>query len=352
MPRLTNRYAFRRRFILIFLLLISFFLLFITLINEEKYFYSSLSSTSTISDRIIILIRTSYHCQSRLNYLLQSWLSLNLIEQSNIYLLTDNISKYSNKTILNSFQNLIETNCSQTHSTVDLCCKTAHEFELFYNLTEINSNLDWMCRFDDDQYVNLKNLYNFLSQIDSSKLHYIGRTSIDHRLKIAKQNRTFTFATYGAGVCFSRGLLEKLRPYVNKNVLPYGCVQRKISDDAYIGYLSEFILNVSLTSNRELFHSHLEKLDISFRRFNIDQLRYAITFGFAWDRYQLDWLPIIHQLIQLVNKGEGNTANQLWLFLQNYEKQHPENLTDKYDQSCTSYKKRQHQSNVPQKKKS
>ena len=62
-----------------------------------------------------------------------------------------------------------------------------------------------------------------------------------------------------------------------------------------------------------------------------------ITFGFAWDRYKLEWLPIIHQLIKLFNQNQIEAANYLWLFLRNYEKEHPENLTDKYDQSCLSY---------------
>ncbi|CAF0843997.1 unnamed protein product [Rotaria sordida] len=341
MFRRWNRFILRCRLIVILLISISMFFILTTLITEQKKLF-----TSTIVDRTIILIRTSYHCQLRLNYLLQSWIPSNLFQQSNIYLLTDNISKYTNKKILNSFKNLIETNCPQTHNRFDLCCKTAHEFELFYNLSEINSNLDWMCRFDDDQYVNLNNLYQFLSQINSSKLYYIGRTSIDYRLKVPKHNRTYTFATYGAGVCFSRALLEKLRPYINKTNLPHECIKHGISDDAYIGYLTEFILNVSLTSLRELFHSHLEKLDISFRYFNINYLQHAITFGFAWDRYKLSWLPIIHQIIQLINKGEKYTANILWIFLQNYEKEHPDNLTNQYDQSCTSYKQKSYEKNT------
>ncbi|CAF1226660.1 unnamed protein product [Adineta steineri] len=320
------RYTLRRRLIIIFLILISIFFLFTIITTKENY-----SFPLKIIDRTIILIRTSSRCQSRLDYLHQSWLSSNLAKQSNIYLLTDKIRNYSN---LNLFKNIIETNCTETHNIFDLCCKTSHEFELFYNLTERNLNLDWMCRFDDDQYVNLNNLYKFLSRIDSSKPYYIGRTSINKRLKIPKHNRTYTFATYGAGVCFSRILLEKLRSYVNKTILPINCIKRHSPDDVYIGYLIEFVLNISLTSLKKLFHSHLEKLDISFRSFNIDYLQNAITFGFAWDRYKLSWLPIIHQLIELINKGELNSAKLLWAFLQNYEKEHPENLKNQSDQSC------------------
>ena len=194
-----------------------------------------------------------------------------------------------------------------------------------------------MCRFDDDQYVNLDNLYKYLSQINPSKPYYIGRTSINHRLKVKGTNRTYSFATYGAGVCYSHTLLKQLQPHVGTEILPKGCMKRGISDDAYMGYLIEFVLNISLVSLNDLLHSHLEILDKSFRYFSLDDLTRAITFGFSWDRYKLEWLPIIHRLIQLVNQNQYETANYLWIFLRNYEKEHPENLRNKYDDSCISY---------------
>ncbi|CAF1623200.1 unnamed protein product [Rotaria sp. Silwood1] len=312
--------------------------------NQHKNFHFSINDTTNIADRIVLFVRTSQNCQSRLNYLLQSWISTDVLEQSNLYLITDRITNKTNLTLLNSFHHVIQTHCPETHSRMDLCCKTAHEFKLFYRLSKIKSNLEWLCRFDDDHYVNLNNLYKYLSQINASKPYYIGRTSINDRLKISSSNRTFTFATYGAGVCFSHALLQQLHPHVHIKILPRSCMKRGLSDDAYIGYLIEFILNVSLTVNNDLFHSHLEKLDKSFRNFSLDDLFHAITFGFAWDRYKLDWLPIIHQLINLINQGQYETANRLWLFLRNYEKEHPENLKDKYDESCTSYQRLRNQS--------
>jgi fringe protein len=323
-----NRYALHRRRRLLLLISVIILFLFITIKTQP---------TSTIIDRTIVIIRTSHYCQTRLNYLHQSWIPISLSQQSNIYILTDNLLNYTNKTLLNSFQNLIETDCPQTHKRIDLCCKTAHEFELFTNLSQNNSNLDWMCRFDDDQYVNLNNLYQFLSQIDSSKFFYIGRASTYERSKLSQKKYKYQFATYGAGVCFSRPLLEKLRPYVNKTIFPYHCHKLHLADDACIGYLTEFILNISLTSLNNLFHSHLEELNISFHSFSIEDLQHAITFGFAWDRYPLSWLPIIHQLIELINQGQKNAAKILWIFLQNYEKEHPKE--NKYDRSCSIYDK-------------
>jgi hypothetical protein len=194
-----------------------------------------------------------------------------------------------------------------------------------------------MCRFDDDQYVNLNNLYKYLSKFNASEPHYIGRTSINTRLKVRDDKRTFVFATYGAGVCFSRPVLYQLRPYVDMKEFPKNCLKRGLSDDAHIGYLVEMKLNISLTSINDLFHSHLEKLNESFRYFSLADLTRMITFGFAWDRYRLEWLPIIHQLIKLVNRNQIEAANSLWLFLRNYEREHPDNLINKYDQSCLSY---------------
>lgn len=293
--------------------------------------------TNEMTNRVVLFVRTSHNCQSRLKYLLQSWIPTTMHEQSNFYIITDRAPNITNLTVLNSFHNVIQTHCPETHGLTDLCCKTAHEFNLFYRLSRIKSNLEWLCRFDDDHYVNLDNLYKYLSQMNASQPYYIGRTSINGRLGVKDSNRSFSFATYGAGVCFSTALLIKLRPHVNTKTLSSNCTKRKISDDAYIGYLIEYILNVSLTKRNDLFHSHLEKLDDSFRYFSLNDISNSITFGFAWDRYKLEWLPVIHELIRLINLGQNETANHLWLFLRNYEKEHPENLTNKYDESCISY---------------
>lgn len=292
----------------------------------------------TLSEKLLIFVRTSFNCQSRLNYLLQSWISTDLLKRRNLYLITDDRSKYNEATILDYFPHVIETKCPNTHNRFDLCCKTAKEFELFYEIIESQHDLLWLCRFDDDQYLNEPKLVEYLAKFNASQPLYIGRTSIADRLKLEKSNRTFAFATYGAGVCFSRALLEQLRPLTNSSILPRQCESRGLSDDAFVGYLIEILLNVSLISNKNLFHSHLEKLDQSFRRFSLNDLIQTITMGFAWDRYKLDWLPIIHQLIELVRQNQIESANRLWLFLRSYEKQHPENLTDQFDQSCLSYR--------------
>jgi hypothetical protein len=262
------------------------------------------------------------------------------LEQTHLYLITDQQSRYKDKNILRRFRHVKDNNCPHTHNQLDLCCKTAKELELFYQLLEEKADLSWLCRFDDDQYVNLNNLYDYLSKFDASHSYYIGRTSITQRLRAVKANRTFTFATYGAGVCYSRALLERARSHMSSSVFPQMCVKHELSDDACMGFVMEIVLNVSLSVNNDRFHSHLEQLGRSFRRFTLNDLHRMITLGFAWDRYQLNWLPVIHQLIQLIDDNQRQAADRLWLFMRNYENEHAVNLTDQYDQSCLSYQRR------------
>ena len=348
MHRRTNRYSSCLFLSIALLLSIGVYLL-LMIVSDGRWSRSvachgNTSSKSDPVNNLVIFVRTSHHCQSRLTYLLRSWISADASKQRNLYLITDQRSKYHDQTSLNFFPNILETDCPQTHNKFDLCCKTAHEFDLFYRLADRKSDLQWMCRFDDDQYVNLENLYAYLSPLNSSQPLYIGRTSVHGALKAPGGQRTYRFATYGAGVCFSRTLLDQLRPHVNLTHVPHDCVKRGLSDDAYIGYLTEIVLNVTLTADQQLFHSHLEKLDQSFRRFTLDDLNRVITLGFAWDRYQLDWLPVIHQLVQLLRLDQYGAANELWSFLRTYERNHPENLDEKYDQSCSSYHRKRNQS--------
>lgn len=344
MQRRNRRHTLCFYLTITLILSISASLILIITTNKSRNFPLNFDKTSEFADRIVLFVRTSHNCQSRLKYLLQSWIPSNIFEQNNLYLITDYVSKENELNLFDSFQNIFQTNCPQTHNRYDLCCKTAHEFQLYYNLSSKNKNLEWMCRFDDDQYVNVDNLYKYLNKLNSSQAHYIGRTSITQRLAVKGDSRTYTFATYGAGVCFSRTLLDQLRPYTDVKVLPEGCINRGISDDAYIGYLVELYLNISLTAINDLFHSHLEKLEQSFRYFSLFDLTRFISVGFAWDRYQLDWLPVIHQLIKLVQRNETQAATRLWLFIRNYEKTHPEDLTNQYDRSCLSYQRIRNQS--------
>ncbi|CAF3277348.1 unnamed protein product, partial [Rotaria sp. Silwood2] len=250
-----------------------------------------------------------------------------------------------NSTSYQKFVNVIETNCPGRHNQYDLCCKTASEFELYYNLTSVRKlSIDWMCRFDDDHYINLDNLYLYLKTLDASNLYYIGRTTYDYQKESYFYNVTYFFATYGAGVCYSKQLLNQLKPYVNRTAFSNNCMKLGVNDDVYMGYLIQLKLNVSLTRINDLLHSHYEWLDVSFRRFTFKQLINSITLGFSWDRYPLKWIILIHKLIHLSKTTQQHDSlMSVWNFIRDYEKVHPENLVNKYDDTCTSYWKKRTQ---------
>ena len=51
-----------------------------------------------------------------------------------------------------------------------------YRFGLFLiKLHDVVVRIKWFCHFDDDIYVNVKELLKLLSQYDSSKPYYIGR---------------------------------------------------------------------------------------------------------------------------------------------------------------------------------
>ena len=140
-----------------------------------------------------------------------------------------------------------ETCGPDSHAMRLLCCKTAHDFQLYHRHA---SNYDWFCHFDDDQYVNVLNLEKYLADFDATTAYYIGRNSWSIALGRSKQPfpHEFWFATLGAGVCFSRRALALLRPYTsNVSSFADGCIRENYHDDIYLGFLVSGYLNVSLT---------------------------------------------------------------------------------------------------------
>jgi hypothetical protein len=234
------------------------------------------------------VIRTSskfYH--TRLKYLLQTWI---LFVQQHAYFTTDKILPDipSNHFILTN-----NTCGNETHTMKTLCCKTAHDFILFYR--HINK-YDWFCHFDDDQYVNTHNLEKYLSTLDFNRPYYIGRNSWNHTLNRSKKPfpYPFWFATLGAGVCLSKYLIHRLRPYTgNIGDFVNGCLKENYHDDIYLGFLVS-CLNVTLTKNLR-FHSHLEKDFYSDKQQFLRIFSKQITFGFRYPQRYPAFLPNIYE---------------------------------------------------------
>nr|XP_020462960.1 beta-1,3-N-acetylglucosaminyltransferase lunatic fringe [Monopterus albus] len=208
------------------------------------------------ADDIFIAVKTTkkFH-QSRLNLLLDTWISRNMQQT---YIFTDGDDEELKETI---GSHAINTNCSAAHSRQALSCKMAVEYDNF-----IESGKKWFCHVDDDNYVNVQTLVKYLSQYPHTQDMYIGKPSLDRPIEATERlgdNKmkpvNFWFATGGAGFCVSRGLALKMSPWASGGHFMNTAEKIRLPDDCTIGYIIESVLGVPLTRSN-LFHSHLENL--------------------------------------------------------------------------------------------
>lgn len=276
-------------------------ILFLMLIILAIISYSSRSSkkeSSRIADqsktsiRILYVVRTNFHFYPRrLIYLLQTWISLIF---NDVFFVTDISLPHipDNQTIITK-----QTCGSDAHAMGILCCKTAHDFLLFRKYV---SDYHWFCHFDDDQYVNVEKLEEYLSTFDSSEPYYIGRTSWSDSLKRSKEPfpNPFWFATLGAGVCLSKATVYRLQPFVhNASQFVDGCIRENYHDDIYLGFLLSGYLNINLTKT-DRFHSHLEEDFYSDRKIFLQTFTNQITFGFRSPNRYPYFLPLLYPVNQ------------------------------------------------------
>lgn len=208
------------------------------------------------ADDVFIAVKTTkkFH-QSRLNMLLDTWISRNMQQT---YIFTDGEDEELKKKI---GSHAINTNCSAAHSRQALSCKMAVEYDKF-----IESGKKWFCHVDDDNYVNVRTLVKHLSQYPHTQDMYIGKPSLDRPIEATERlgnNKmkpvNFWFATGGAGFCVSRGLALKMSPWASGGHFMNTAEKIRLPDDCTIGYIIESVLGVPLTRSN-LFHSHLENL--------------------------------------------------------------------------------------------
>ncbi|XP_028268716.1 beta-1,3-N-acetylglucosaminyltransferase lunatic fringe [Parambassis ranga] len=208
------------------------------------------------ADDIFIAVKTTkkFH-QSRLNLLLDTWISRNMQQT---YIFTDGEDDELKKKI---GSHAINTNCSAAHSRQALSCKMAVEYDKF-----IESGKKWFCHVDDDNYVNVRTLVKHLSRHPHTQDMYIGKPSLDRPIEATERlgdNKmkpvNFWFATGGAGFCVSRGLALKMSPWASGGHFMNTAEKIRLPDDCTIGYIIESVLGVPLTRSN-LFHSHLENL--------------------------------------------------------------------------------------------
>ncbi|XP_078257237.1 beta-1,3-N-acetylglucosaminyltransferase radical fringe isoform X2 [Rhinoraja longicauda] len=199
---------------------------------------------------IFIAVKTTrkYH-KARLDLLFQTWISL---VQNQTFIFTDGEDK---ELRAKAGCNMINTNCSAAYTRQALCCKMSVEYDKF-----IESKKKWFCHFDDDNYVNIRNLVHLLSTYSHTQDVYIGRPSLDHPVEALERTSVkFWFATGGAGFCISRGLALKMSPWASFGNFISTAEKIRLPDDCTIGYIVEGLLEVKMIHS-DLFHSHLENL--------------------------------------------------------------------------------------------
>ncbi|KAI6235155.1 hypothetical protein M3Y95_00021300 [Aphelenchoides besseyi] len=222
-------------------------LIFISLIrtlNAELNFFPYMSNKHAHHQDLTITIKTTKaNHNTRLASILDTWFN---DAPSNIFVVTDRTNDEQLIRLLGD--RLITTNCGDKHDHFSLNCKLQTELEIM-----AKHNADWSCHFDDDNFVNVRRLRNVLAQYDTRIPFYIGRSSTNRPVEV--DDRRFWFATGGAGICLSRTLLDRIRPFIprfNKLFTNF-----EAPDDVTFGYLVTNLLKVPLTTNKA-FHSHLE----------------------------------------------------------------------------------------------
>lgn len=227
--------------------------------------------------------------QSRMEVILKTWFQL---AANQTYIITDEVD--IPLSIKSNYHVVVAKSCGNKHTARDLTCKIGIEFDTF-----LDHPSKWWCHWDDDNYVNIDKLLKFLSNYDWRKPWYIGRASLNHKLKINYKGRyvDIWFATGGCGICFSEALVKMMKPYVYNNKLMLLFQRRPAHDDVIFGLLINHILKVDLTQSK-LFNSHIHHKDI--KSFN--------TPSKLKEQISLSYSPSVH--IFLDDKFFGFTKNE------------------------------------------
>jgi len=208
---------------------------------------------SVALDDIFITVKTSdkYH-MTRLPLILRTWFTL---ARNQTYFFTDQEDELFQSLTNN---HMVNTNCSSTHHRQDLSCKMGYEFDAY-----IASGKKWWCHFDDDNYVNVKQLVKLLQEHDWRNNTYLGKASVlEPFVSMYKgSSLKFWFATGGAGFCISYPLAQLMRPWCSNGKFLEISNEMQTTDDCTLGFIITNKLKVNL-SQCSLFHSHLEPLQL------------------------------------------------------------------------------------------
>lgn len=106
------------------------------------------------------------------------------------------------------------------------------------------NSFEWFIRADDDVYIKLDRLKQFLKQLDSKKAFYIGQSGFDH-------SPFMPYCVGGPGVILSKETLKRIGPYLNY------CYQNLIQtehEDVEIGRCIHKFANISCSSSHEVIY--------------------------------------------------------------------------------------------------
>ncbi|CAI8015025.1 Beta-1,3-N-acetylglucosaminyltransferase lunatic fringe [Geodia barretti] len=139
----------------------------------------------------------------------------------------------------------------------------------------------WFCSFDDDEYLNVVNLFKELKKYDSSADYYVGHWLTKHGKKpkrigwfkfFPEAKRTRYFYATGASYCVSSGLMKKVKKYFRGQLFPVTCRKIGLTDDYTVGSVIGGVLGVNLTEVPSMLSQGED-----FTHFNITQLKNMIT---------------------------------------------------------------------------
>nr|CAB3265541.1 Fringe 1 [Phallusia mammillata] len=216
---------------------------------------------------IFISVKTSekFH-GSRLKIIIDTW--FDLVPEQTYFFSDATDEKLQERTK----GHVINTGCGKEHTRTDLTCKMAAEYDMF-----VSSSEKWWCHFDDDNYVNVKQLNVLLKEFNPEENVYIGKPSMSRQISTlySDENVKFSFATGGAGMCISRSLAMKMSPWCRRGSLLETSDKLRFPDDCTIGFVITNRLGVNLTHS-PLFHSHLEPLS----RIPSDDLKKQVTLSY------------------------------------------------------------------------
>ncbi|XP_065919467.1 beta-1,3-N-acetylglucosaminyltransferase radical fringe-like isoform X2 [Dysidea avara] len=252
---------------------------------QYMYINSQLNLEAVVSPNILsnvyISVKTApKHYDRRLSILKKTWFQK--VNKEEFMIVSDYVN--DSFTDLKQFEDelteegfhIVRAKCVLGHRVRDLCCKSGVEYEQFYNYLETHKShgqqVQWYCHFDDDVYVNVKELSNLLSKYDQSKPYYVGRFPRPGGVSNVSQKMFWYLA--GATYCISLPLMMKLEKYFNgMDKFQNTCDVSGYPGDMTVGAIIELVLGYNVT--------HVDNMYTDLKNISTEALSKLITISFG-----------------------------------------------------------------------